>query len=234
MIRPLRPHSLSLLSVLVSCLTLAPSFAHAESVKAACPDLEKCAYAVAALTGDRLVFDPGILKGPIRATENLELTKEDAEIIFTQMLNQNGLTRLPLEGAKAYTILRQRDARDSALPRFDADSKTAPALPKTWDLAILRYRLAHPELAEPIARNIRSFLPGTARVIPDELSGHLLITAAEPILGSVLNLIQSMDVKVSKAILKSLAERRREHRSAERSAPPSRPDSPTSEAASHH
>jgi hypothetical protein len=184
--------------LLVPCLvaaSLSSPSARGDSVKSKCPDLEKCAHAVATLTGTKLVFDPEILKGAIGATENFELTKENADVVFTQMLDQNGLTRVPIADANAYTILRQRNARDSALPRFDADAKTTPEIPKTWDLGTLRYRLAHPELAETIARTLRSFLPATSRVIPEELSGHLIVVASFPILANVLNLAQSMDVK---------------------------------------
>ena len=205
--------------LLVPCLvaaSLSSPSARADSVKAKCPDLEKCAHAVAALTGTKLVFDPGLLKGAVGATENFELTKENAEVVFTQMLDQNALTRVPLADANAYTILRQRDARDSALPRFDADSKTTPDIPKTWDLGTLRYRLAHPELAEPIARTLRSFLPASSRVIPEELSGHLIIVASFPILANVLNLAQSMDVKPSGPALKHMEEKRKAAREAER------------------
>lgn len=211
--------------LLVSCLvasSLSSPPARADSVRSTCPDLEKCAHAVASLTGAKLVYDPGLLKGAIGATENFELTKENAEVVFTQMLDQNALTRVPLAEANAYTILRQREARDSALPRFDADSKTTPDIPKTWDLGTLRYRLAHPELAETIARTLRSFLPATSRVIPEELSGHLIVVATFPILANVLNLAQSMDVKVSGPTLKKVEEKRKEARAAERRKPEER------------
>jgi hypothetical protein len=209
--------------VLISCLGILSASASADSVASKCPDLDKCAHAVSALTGIKLVYDPGVLKGSIQATSNFELTKENAEVIFTQMLDQNGLTRVPLDEANTYTIMRQRDARDSALPRLDADSRTTPVIPKTWDLATLRYHLSNAELAEPIARNIRSFMPGNSRVIPDEISGRLILVVSYPVMANVLNLIQSMDVKASASTLKKLEDRRKEARESERRAAASRP-----------
>jgi type II secretory pathway component GspD/PulD (secretin) len=200
---------------MIVTLLFAPA-AFADSVKTKCPDLEKCANAVAELTGSKYVFDGAMLKGPVQATANFEMTKENAEEVFTQMLDQNGFTRLPLSEPNTFTILRERDGRDSALPEITADSKTTPAIPKAWDLATLRYRLSQPELAEHLARNIRSFMPGNSRVIPDPISGQLIFVAPYPILANVLRLVQSMDVKVSTEKLKKLDEELRLNREAAR------------------
>ncbi|GEM_PF-3436473 len=209
--------------LLLSSLLLSPAFARADSVKARCPDLEKCALAVSELTGEKFVYDAIALKGPIQATPNFELTKENADEIFTQMLDQNGFSRVPLSEPNAYTILRSRDARDSALPLLTADAKTTPSIPKTWDIATLRYKLTQPELAEHLTRNARSFMPANWRIIPDETSGQLILVAPYPILAHVLGLLQSMDVKVTPAQLKKLEGRRTEARESEHRAAAAHP-----------
>lgn len=171
----------------------ATPFAHADDLRTKCADLEKCIHAVAELTGEKYVYDSGILKETIASTKNFELTKENADEVFTLMLNQHGLTRMPLADANAFTILRQRDARDSALPVLLADAKTTPEFPKTWDLANLRYELVRPKLAEHICQSIRAFMPANARVVPDEVSGQIFLVAPYPILAKTLQSIQSMD-----------------------------------------
>jgi hypothetical protein len=211
---------------LALALAFLPALASADSVKSKCPDLEKCALSVAELTGAKFVFDGTLLKGAIQASANYELTKENAEEIFTQMLSQNGFTRLPLTEARAYTIIRQREARDSALPVIQADAKTTPEFPKNWDLATLRYRLAQPELAEHICQTIRAFMPANSRVIADEISGQVLLVAEYPILASALATIQTLDVKTSPEKLKRLHEQMRQGRGPELRAP--RPE------ATHH
>lgn len=187
------PNPLSLL-LLIPCLILAAPV-RAESVKSKCPDLEKCAHLVAALTGGKYIYDGESPKGVVRATENFEMTKENADEVFTLMLNQEGYTRLPLSEPGTYTILRQRDARDSALPLLVADPETTPDFPKNWDLATLRYKLSRPEGAEPICRNIRAFMPGNSRVVPDAASGQIFLVAPYPILATALQTIRSMDAK---------------------------------------
>jgi type II secretory pathway component GspD/PulD (secretin) len=201
--------------IAITGLLIVPSPASAAAVKDACANLEKCANAIAELTGTKYVFDGKELAGmKIAATANFELTKENAEEVFTLMLEQNEYTRLPLGEEKAYTIIRSRNARDSALPIYTGDSTNLPKLPQHWDLSTARYRAQTPELVDHLARNMRSFLPANSRVIPDENSGTLLITAPNPIIRNVLNHIQALDVKLSPEKIKELKRAREERKKA--------------------
>lgn len=177
-------------------LALGISPAGATSVQSACSNLEKCTLATAEISGSKYLFDGNLKTVEISASPNFEFTKENAEEILSQMLDQNGFTRIPLSEPRTFTILRQRDARDSALPMYNADATTTPEFPRTWDLATLRYRTPRPHLCDHIARTMRSFLPGNSRVIPDEITGQILVTASQPILASVLEKIQAMDIDV--------------------------------------
>jgi type II secretory pathway component GspD/PulD (secretin) len=209
--------SLPVLMIAAIPLCLTPPLSAAALVKDQCANLEKCANAVAELTGTKYVFDGKELAGlKVAATPNYELTKENAEEVFTQMLEQNEFTRLPLGEEKAYTIVRSRVARDSALPIYSGDSQYLPKLPQHWDLSTVRYRAQTTELVEDLARTMRSFLPANARVIPYPSSGTLLITAPNPIIRNVLSHIQALDVKLSP---EKIRERKRE-REQRRKAPP--------------
>jgi type II secretory pathway component GspD/PulD (secretin) len=186
-------------SVLVSNLALAGSFAEQ------CPEIAVCAKAVGDLLGQKYIFDADV-KGQVKATPNLELTKENAELLFTNALNMNGFSRVPL-GANTYQIMRQRDARDSAIPSVTADAHTPPALPDNWDLYTMKYKATNPDVVEDIARMTRSFMPGNSRIIPAETSGMLLITDTAANLKKVYGIIKDSDVKPTLEMKKKWQER---------------------------
>lgn len=187
-----------------------------------CPDIPTCAKAVSRLTGQSYIFDADV-KGKIFATDSLELTAENAEALFTKALDFANFARVPVfqSGKNVYQIMRQRDARDSALPIVTADSKTAPALPDTWDLMTMSYQAANPEGVEHLARSARSFMPANSRIIPMETSGKLLITDSSANLRKIYEILRTNDVKISAELLqewKEWRERRAALELAERSA----------------
>lgn len=159
-----------------------------------CPDIATCAKTVGELLGQKYIFDVDI-KGPVQATPNLKLTRENAELLFTNALNMNGFSRVPLNEPNTYQIMRQRDARDSTIPVVKADAQTPPTLPNTWDLYTLNYKASNPEIVDQIARFSRSFMPANARIIPVEVSGTLLVTDSAANLKKLYTLIKDNDVK---------------------------------------
>jgi type II secretory pathway component GspD/PulD (secretin) len=180
----------------------------AETFSEKCPDLQSCARAVSELTGQRYVFESD-LNGKAFATPNLELNKDNAELLFTNALFFNGYTRVPLTDAGIFQITRQRDGRDSAIPVVPADDKTAPSLPNTWDLMTMKYKVNNPEAVEEIARTMRSFMPANSRIIPVELAGLLLVTDTSANLKKLYEFIRDLDVKPSERVKKSWAERKK-------------------------
>lgn len=219
-------------AVMILSLTLGfTSVARAEKFSTACPDLSTCAKNVGALIGQNYVFTPDI-KGTLSATESLELTKENAEVLFTKLLEANGYTRIPIGGSgnqNTYQILRMRDARDSAIPSYSASKAEAPELPSHWDLVTMRYKVQSPEIVDELARTLRSFLPAYARIIPVSLGGYVLVTCSAQDAMKVYQLLKDNDVKPSPDLLKELKERRKAGRDMERKMneqrmnPPSKP-----------
>lgn len=161
-----------------------------------CPDLATCARVVGAMLGQKYVFDAS-LQGKTLATPNVELTKDNAELLFTNALHMEGYSRVPLGQPGSFQIMRQRDARDSAIPLVKADKTHPPELPQSWDMMTLLYRASHPEVVDQIARLSRSFMPANARIIPSELSGTLLVTDSAPNLKKLYEIIQQDDQKPS-------------------------------------
>ena len=186
---------------LVAGLVFTSQCAFAANFAEQCPDVAVCAKAVGELLGQKYIFD-GEVKGAIKATPNLELTKENAEVLFTNALNMNGFSRVPLAAKNTYQIMKQRDARDAAIPFAISDAKTAPTLPDTWDLYTMTYKASHPETVDQIARLTRSFMPANSRIVSAEWSGELMITDTAPNLKKIYELIKTNDVKPSAEMLK--------------------------------
>lgn len=183
----------TLLSLWISS-TLLLSQANAASFTEKCPDIASCAKAVSELLGQKYVFDADV-KGKVEATANLELTKENAELLFTNMLNINGFSRVPAGQENTFQILRQRDARDQAIPTVTASQQDAPPLPNNWDLYTLKYKATNPDVVENIARTSRSFMPANSRIIPEEVTGTLLVTDTAINLKKLYGIIKDLDKK---------------------------------------
>jgi type II secretory pathway component GspD/PulD (secretin) len=166
-----------------------------------CADIQSCANVVGSLTGQKYIMDESV-RGKAFASGNLEMNAQNAELLFTAMLNANGFSRVPLDKSGTFQIMKERDARDSAIPQEFADQNTAPKMPDTWDLYTLRYKASHPEAVEHVARLARSFMPSNARIIPDEISGTLLITDSAANLKKLYSMIREYDQKISPAVLK--------------------------------
>ena len=131
------------------CLAVAllSTSAFAESFSDKCSEIAPCAKVVSELTGQKYIFD-GDVKGKVMGTPNVDINKDNAELLFTEMLNINGFARVPAGEPNTYQIMRQRDARDAPLVIVDSDQQKAPELPHTWDLVTMRYRATHADVVE--------------------------------------------------------------------------------------
>jgi type II secretory pathway component GspD/PulD (secretin) len=199
--------SFSIALVLTGLLSAAhPELALADTFNQKCGDITSCANAVAALLGQKYLMDSADIKGTVIASGNLEFNRENAELLFTSYLNLLGFSRVPLDNAGTFQIMRQRDARDSAIPLVNADKETEPKLPENWDLYTVHYKATHPESVEHIARTARGFMPANSRIVADELSGALLVTDTALNIRKLYPIMRELDLKVSPALLKKWEE----------------------------
>lgn len=194
---------------LATQLLLASGAATAGTFTEQCPDIATCAKTVSDLLGQKYIFDSDV-KGQIKATPNLDLTRDNAELLFSAALNMNGYTRVPLSSPRTFQIMRQRDARDAALPIVQADSQQPPSLPDTWDLYTIKYKASNPDMVEHIARVTRHFMPGGARIIPLELSGTLMITDTAINLKKIYDIVKTNDVKPTPELKKKWQEQEKQ------------------------
>lgn len=185
----------------------APAFAFSVSDK--CGELQSCAKAFSEILGENYLYDVEF-RGKVESSPKFEVTRENAEEVFTHILYLAGFARVPLKQPKTFSIMRQRDARDSALPIIEGSQKSEPTFPRNWDLVTFKYKVTHPESAEPMARGLRSMLPANARIIPNELSGTVLITDAIPNVQKCFNFLKEWDVKPSAEMKRIWEKRERE------------------------
>src|SRR5262245_30966989 len=88
---PMRNFKYLVLSVLVipsSYLMAAP-----------CQDVSSCAKLASELTGQKYILGPASEKKRISFTDNIKMTKENAELLFTNVLYQHNLTRVPVSSS---------------------------------------------------------------------------------------------------------------------------------------
>src|SRR5687768_2959657 len=130
--------------------------AFAASFVERCPDIAPCAKAVSELTGQKYVLDQDVKGSQNLATPNIELTKENAELLFTELLHNAGYARIATGEPGTWRIMRQRDARDSVLPIIEASKDQPPKMPNTWDIVTMKYKAENPLLVEDFARTARS------------------------------------------------------------------------------
>lgn len=188
-------------AALMTLLMLSALNAHADpKLTEKCKTLAACADHVASLTHEQYVLAPGTAF-EVAATQTTEINAGNAELLFTLLLDLNGLSRVQAGQPKLWKIVKQRDARDGAIAQYDASFDQDAIMPNTHDLASLNYtpKYPNPERLEEMARGLRSFLPANARVVPDSAAMKLRLTAAIPDLKRCLKQIREMDRKPTSA-----------------------------------
>ena len=105
--------------------------AHSQEFAGVCPNLTACVEHVSKLTGKSYLL-PTNFKGKTNASANLRLTKENAGLILSEILNEAGYTRLSLSNG-TYRVIPARDVRYNVTPEVFADKETAPVLPDLSD-----------------------------------------------------------------------------------------------------
>lgn len=204
---------LSKLSVLaLSTLALAQT-----AQAAPCKDLPSCAKTVSDLTGQTYVWDADGEKVKFFSSTELDLNKENAEILFTSLLDQAGLVRMPVGDSKTYRILKQAMLKEITTPIVEASYDYAPSLPKTWDWVTMRYKAKAGESVNYIERNYRLHVPRESRMQADLNTGTLTITGAAPMVKHMYEMIKGADRPMSDATKKMLRDQEADYRASQKS-----------------
>lgn len=175
------------------------------SVKKECSTLDLCINAISKLTGD-MYFHGGKIKGKITATDNLEITKENAVNFLTNILNVNGYTRIPSSGKNTYKIIITRDVRYSSIPQITAGYNKVPKLPNTHDYYMMTYKLKYANTTE-LTRSFRPFMSRYGRLIDMKEQNILIVQDTAINISRLYKLIKEIDIKPSKEDLKKRKEK---------------------------
>jgi general secretion pathway protein D len=175
-----------------------PSFfaftADAGNLKTKCNTLTKCAETVSQLTNRQYIF-PGALKGKILGTEGVDFTAENADSLYSQILNENGYTRILLEDKKTYRIINARDVRYNPVPQVKSDYEKKPDLPNNTDYHMMSYQMRNPMVSTDVTRSLRPFMSRYGRIIDNKLNGTLIVQDTAINLKRMYGLIKQMDNK---------------------------------------
>lgn len=213
--------------LLVLCLVL--SF---NSYANDCVDLAKCTEHVSKLTGKKYLYD-GSLKGDFKASTNLKFTADNADTLFSYVLNLAGYSRVPTVEKDTYKIVASRDIRYETLPLLSASLTETPAIPKNEDYYSLTYTLTHFKdgQSREIANSLRPFMSRYGRII--ELYGASTITIMETAskLPQLLEIIKRSDRVLTKEEIALRKERevRMDKKKAQNEKNGSKEDKPTNE-----
>jgi hypothetical protein len=170
-----------------------------------CPTVQKCLDFVGNLNGQKYIFPASLATKTIQSTRNLELTKENAELLLTNALYQNGLTRVPIGQSNAFNIIGLMEAPHQAVPVYSGDAEHKPELPKNWDVITLKYKARDSEAAAMIPRLLQDYLPRTGNVLVTA-PGYVLITDSAPNVSRLMGVLDAFDQKLSPETKKRLEE----------------------------
>jgi hypothetical protein len=190
----------------MGCLVLGIILGAGNAEAAGCGDLKGCAKAMHDLTGQRYVWEADADKSKLVMVPEIELTKENAEIVFTALLDQVRLARVLVGDGKTYRIVTSAQRKEMELPVVEASADRKPQFPQTWDWITMRYRPKSPERSDSMERAYRLHLPRESRLQSDLAGGFLLVSAAAPVVRQMYETLKAADVQITPALRKSLAE----------------------------
>ncbi|MCO4792742.1 MAG: hypothetical protein KC493_03460 [Bacteriovoracaceae bacterium] len=167
--------------------------------KERCADLKKCIEKVSKLTG-KVYLHGSKLKGRIKTSKNLVLTKENADRHLSRILYLNGYTRIPMSHEDGFMIISARDVRYSPTPQVIARKNQAPDLPDNFDYFQMVYypKDADAILMKDFTRSVRPFLSRYGRVISMKYSGPMIVQDTAENLKRLYKMLKVYDRKLTK------------------------------------
>lgn len=162
-----------------------------------CSDLAKCVEFVSNLTGKKYMYD-GALKGEFKASSNFQLTAENADTLFSTILNINGYTRIPTAVKDTYKIIEARDVRYATVPTIQADMKTTPEIAMTEDYVFLAYKFNYYKQGQTreASNSARPFMSRYGRII--EVGNTVTVQEVANKIPQMLEILRRADREYSK------------------------------------
>lgn len=186
-----------------------------------CVELNKCVEYISKLTAKKYIYDGKEVKGGLQATSNLQITNENADTLFTYILDLNGYARVPTAEKDTYVIVSARDIRYQPVPVINVDAHNPPKLTPNYDYYMMSFKFkhfAHGQMREA-ANSLRPFMSRYARVIELKVPGTITIQENAAKLLKAYELIKFFDRELTKEEIMKEKEREaewKEERKAER------------------
>ena len=165
-----------------------------------CADLIKCVEVVSKLTKKKYLFNPKEVSGELKTSSNVDLDSDNADSLFTYILDLNGFARIPTVEKDTYTIVTSRDLRYQALPMINVDSANPPKIPSNYDYYLMQFKFQHFQYGQMrgAANSLRPFMSRFARIIEVNETGLLVIQENATKLIQFHDLIKKFDREYSK------------------------------------
>ena len=179
--------------LLTLCLAISVNVLAADN----CQDLARCVETVSKLTGKKYIYS-GKLEGELKSSSNFVITAENADTMFSYILNANGYARIPTVEKDTYKIIFARDIRYESVSALKADLNTTPTFPATEDYIFMTYKFANYKDGQPreLSNTLRPFMSRYGRII--ELMDSVTIQEMATKLPQQLEFMRKVDRPLSK------------------------------------
>lgn len=175
-----------------------------------CADFKACATLMNELTGQRYVWDSRFEGVKFSAAPAVELTKENADLVFTALLDQAGFARAPVGDGKTFRIVKGSERKEMDMPVLEASATQIPNFPKDWDWVTMNYKLKSPELATYLERRFRLHVPRESRMQAMEHTGVLIVAAPSPVVRKMYETFKASDKPLTPALREEMAREKRQ------------------------
>ncbi len=164
-----------------------------------CTELKSCVDIVSSLTGKKYVANEELLRGKFMVSSNFQLSADNADTLFTSLLELNELARVPTNDKETYTIIKARDVRYAALPMIEVDSQTTPNLPKNNDYYQVTINFKHYKQGQlrEAANSTRPYSSRFGRTSEFLMTGKLIIVDTANKILTMSELIKHFDKELS-------------------------------------
>lgn len=190
-----------------------------------CTELVKCVEFVSKLTGKKYMFNKDF-KGGLQTTPNVEITKENADTLFTRILELNGYVRVPTSVADTYSLIELRDIRYETLPVINVDMQSAPNLVENSDYYLMTYKFKYHTQGQlrETSNSIRPFMSRYGRIIEMKGRGVIIVQENASKLKQLYEIIKSADRELTKEEAQYMKDEEKKHELREKE--DSKPDGP--------
>ena len=141
----------------------------------------------------------------IDSSSNYELSKENADSIFSEILFISSFARLPQKDGR-FVIINARDVRYHTLPEVNASYKNPPTLPDNFDFYQLTYRFenvpAEFGITTEALRYCRPMLSRFGRLTEIGKNQTIIAMDTAKNLAKIYKIFKELDIRPTAAYLK--------------------------------